>query len=159
MKTNKIVKLIASVLIAQSAGLIGSLFTTPNINTWYRMLTKPWFSPPNWVFAPVWTSLFVMMSISLFLIWQREIKSPDKKECLKLFSFQLILNVLWSVIFFGLRSPQWSFVEIILLWLAILACIITFYKHSKAASYLLIPYLAWVSFASILNYAIWQLNK
>ncbi len=156
MKFTNVEKLVISIFICLLAGFIGSFFTSPAIPTWYATLQKPSFAPPNWVFFPVWTSLFIMMGISLFLIWKKEDKKV--KTALYIFSAQLILNALWSVAFFGLRSPLTGLIDIIILWIAILATIISFMKISRTASYLLIPYILWVSFAAILNFSIWKLN-
>jgi translocator protein len=151
------VKLIASLVMCQVAGIIGSLFTASSIPIWYAALNKPIFNPPNWIFAPVWIFLYILMGISFYLIW---IKSdvPNFGLLFSLFLFQLILNSFWTIIFFGLKSPLLAFIEIIILWIAILFCIILFYKVSKVSSVLLIPYILWVSFAAILNFAIWKLN-
>lgn len=142
---------VASLAICQGAGLIGSIFTFPAIGGWYQTLVKPSFSPPNWIFGPVWTLLYLMMGVSLYFIWVR-------KGSLKWFWVQLVLNSLWSILFFGLKSPGLAFLEIIFLWYAILTTIKTFLKQFKPAAYLLYPYLAWVSFASVLNFSIWVLN-
>jgi len=152
---NKWVKVIISILICQMAGFIGSIFTSPSIQTWYVGLQKPAFAPPNWVFAPAWISLFTLMGISLYLVWN---KKKNIKTPLVLFSVQLVLNMMWSFLFFGLKSPFYALVEIIILWIAILLTIISFYKVSKRAGILLLPYILWVSFATILNYYIWLLN-
>lgn len=139
------------------AGVIGSIFTTPAIPGWYATLQKPSFTPPNWVFGPVWTTLFVMMGISLFLVWRHPSNTAIKRAIL-VFGVQLFFNICWSIFFFGLKSPLLAFIDIIFLWIAILLTIIKFYKISAIASLLLIPYLLWVSFASILNLAIVLLN-
>lgn len=152
------VKLIVAIVVSQLAGIIGSIFTSPSIASWYSVLTKPALNPPSWVFGPVWTTLFVFMGISAFLIWKKGLDQKGVKLALGIFLGQLVLNTLWSIIFFGLHSPFWAFIEIIFLWLAILATIVAFYKISKTASWLLIPYLLWVSFASYLNYSIYALN-
>jgi tryptophan-rich sensory protein len=149
-------KLFASIILCEAAGGIGAIFTTPAINTWYAQLTKPSFNPPNWLFGPVWSILFALMGIALYLIWLSEDK--DKKRVYQFFFLQLSLNILWSVIFFGMKLPIIAFVEILILWVAILLTTINFYKISKIAGYILIPYLLWVSFAAILNYAIANLN-
>ena len=151
-------KLIFSIFICLFAGFIGSSFTTPAITNWYAMLQKPSFAPPNWVFFPVWTALFIMMGISLFLVWQKGLEDKKVKTAIYIFVAQLVLNILWSVAFFGLRSPILGLVEIIILWIAILATILTFKKLSKTAAYLLIPYILWVSYAAFLNFLIWRLN-
>ncbi len=149
--------LIYAILICQAAGLLGSFFTISSIPTWYAMLTKPFFSPPNFVFGPVWTTLYALMGISLYMVWTSKAKS--KHHAVKLFFIQLGLNTVWSILFFGLKSPSLAFIEIIALWVAIVLTIQAFQKISKVASYLLYPYLAWVSFATILNLSIWILNR
>jgi translocator protein len=143
--------------MCQLAGILGALFTASSIPTWYVTLNKPVFNPPNWIFAPVWIFLYVLMGISFYLIW---IKSdvPNFGFLLSVFIFQLVLNAFWTIIFFGLKSPLYAFVEIIILWISILFCIISFYRVSKTASVLLIPYILWASFAAVLNFAIWKLN-
>ena len=152
-------KLIFSIFICLFAGFIGSYFTTPAIPTWFATLQKPSFAPPNWVFAPVWTSLYILMGISLFLVWQKGREDKTVKAAIYLFAGQLVLNALWSFVFFGLRSPLLGLIEIIILWIAILATILSFMKISRTAAYLLIPYILWVSFASIVNFSIWSLNS
>jgi len=142
----------------QLAGVIGSFFTAPAIPAWYSTLTKPNFSPPNWLFAPVWLSLYLLMGISAYLIWQKTAEQEKAKSALKLFWSHLIFNALWSIIFFGLQNPGLAFLNIIILWILIVILIVKFWKISSWAAYLLIPYLIWVSFASILNYYIWYLN-
>lgn len=144
--------------MCQMAGIIGSIFTTPAIPTWYANINKPSFRPPNWVFAPVWTTLFLLMGIALFLVLRKGLKNKNVKIAFLFFIFHLVLNTLWSVLFFGLKSPFAAFVEIIFLWASILISIILFSQISRIAGYLLIPYLLWVSFASVLNFSIWQLN-
>ncbi len=146
-----------AILLCQGAGIIGSLFTFKEIDSWYSFLNKPSFNPPPWVFGPVWTFLYLLMGISLFLIWRAKNKS-DKKESLKYFYIQLVLNVLWSIIFFGAHSPTLAGIEIIVLWMTILILIRKTWKVSKTASYLFIPYLLWVSFAGVLNWAVAILN-
>jgi benzodiazapine receptor len=150
----KIFKLIFSILICQLAGFLGSLATTPAIPDWYAKLNKPSFNPPNWIFAPVWTTLFLLMGIALFLI----LNQKKNKKAKTIFFIQLILNTLWSFLFFGLHSPLLAFLEIIILWTAILLTMIQFYKLQKWAGILLLPYLLWVSFAAILNFSIWRIN-
>lgn len=158
MKYPDFLKLAASLLLPQLAGIVGSIFTVRSIPTWYASLQRPDFAPPNWIFAPVWTTLFIMMGISAFLIWRRGTDKKEVKVALAIFIIQLVLNTLWSVIFFGFQNPGAALIEISLLWLAILATIILFSKISRVASLLLWPYLLWVTFASYLNYAIWRLN-
>lgn len=151
-------KLLLSILIAQGAGIIGSVFTTSEINNWYRGIIKPSFNPPNWLFGPVWTLLFLLMGISLYLIWIAHGKEKIKEKAVAIFIAQLVLNIFWSVLFFGLHQPGLAFLEIIILALAILTNIYYFSKLDKYAAYLLVPYILWVSFAAILNFAIWRLN-
>lgn len=158
MKISNPIKLIISLVICQLAGIIGSLFTMSKIPTWYMTISKPELAPPNWIFGPVWTTLFILMGIALYLVWKQGTNRKDVKIALYIFGTQLILNVLWSIIFFGLENPGSAFVEIISLWISILLSIIYFYKINKTAGYLLIPYIAWVSFASYINFMIWWLN-
>ena len=150
--------LILAVLICQGMGLIGSLFTTPAITSWYAGLIKPSFNPPNWIFAPAWILLYTLMGIAAFLIWNRRNGKKKIKTALVLFSVQLVLNSLWSIIFFGLHLPQYAFLEILVLWFFILLTLLSFYKISKPAGLLLLPYILWVSFATILNLSIMILN-
>jgi len=151
-------KLIASLIICQMAGIIGSVFTVSSVGTWYLEISKPAFTPPSWVFAPVWTTLFLMMGLALYIVWSKGVKSKDSRIALTVFGIQLVLNTLWSILFFGLRSPFLALVEIVFLWAAILLSIVYFYKISKRAAYLLVPYIAWVSFAAVLNLFIVLLN-
>lgn len=149
--------LIFAILICEGVGILGSFFTVSTIGTWYVTLTKPSFSPPDFLFGPVWTSLYALMGISFYLIWTAKAKS--KHQAVKFFLVQLGLNALWSIIFFGLKKPGLAFIEIVALWVAIFLTIKTFQKISKVASYLLYPYFVWVSFASVLNLFIWVLNR
>ena len=153
-----IVRLVVSILICEGAGWLGSFFTGSSIPNWYATLARPAFNPPNWIFAPVWTVLFLLMGVSLFLVWQKAVSGAPVKAAMIIFFIQLALNILWSVLFFGLHNPLLAFVEIIFLWLAILASIIYFYKISLSAAWLLLPYILWVSFAAVLNFFIWRLN-
>ena len=155
----KAIKLIISVLACLLAGFVGSAATMPSIPTWYASLQKPAFNPPNWIFAPVWTTLFIMMGVAAFLVWDKGLENKKVKISLAIFGLQLLLNVLWSILFFGLQSPLYAFIDIIMLWASILATIIYFYRISAAAAYLLIPYILWVSFASALNLFIVILNR
>jgi benzodiazapine receptor len=157
-KIGEILILFSSIIICQLAGIIGSVFTTPAIPRWYANINKPSFNPPNWVFAPVWTTLYLLMGISLFLVWRTGLNEKDIKIAVAVFILQLVLNALWSFLFFGLESPFAAFIEIIFLWAAILISIILFFRISWVAGALLIPYILWVSFASVLNFSIWRLN-
>jgi len=158
MRLREILKLVASVILCQIAGFLGSLFTTPAIPTWYATLRRPFFTPPNWIFSPVWICLFILMGISLFFVWRRT-DHPKFKIAFIFFFVQLILNILWSIVFFGLRSPLIGLVDIVLLWIAILFTIFNFLKVSKFSGVLLLPYLVWVSFATLLNFSLWILNR
>ena len=150
-------KLIISLLICQLIGFIGSWFTTPAI-PWYQTLQKPAFTPPNWLFAPVWLTLFSLMGISAFLIWQKGFNKLPVKRALSLFLLQLIINLFWSMAFFGLHSSLLGLIMIIMLWILILINIIAFFSISSLAAWLLFPYLLWVSFATYLNYGFMILN-
>jgi len=158
-KRNKtdIPKLAASIFVCLLAGAVGSIFTVSAIPDWYASLAKPFFAPPNWVFGPVWTTLYVVMGISLFLVWRKGL-GKKTKGALGIFGIQLALNVLWSLAFFGLKSPIAGFIVIIALWAAIAAAIMKFMKIERNASLLLIPYIAWVSIAAALNLSIVLLN-
>lgn len=152
------VGLTASILLCITAGAIGGMATTSSVDGWYSEVIKPPWNPPNWIFGPVWSILYLMMGVSAWLIWK---DSEFKKANLELgwFAFHLVLNVLWSVIFFGLKSPGWAAIEIVFLWISIAVSILLFFRRSKLAAILLVPYLAWVTFAMFLNYAIWSLNR
>jgi len=149
-----VTKLITSVIICQLAGFVGAIFTIPAMETWYQTIKKPFFNPPDWLFTPVWIFLFLLMGISLFFAWNKRANGESKL----LFITQLILNILWSVFFFGLKSPGLAFIELIFLWFAIFCTIISFYRISKIAGLLLLPYIIWVTFAGVLNYFIWIMN-
>lgn len=157
-RAQDIIKLVVSIIACQLAGFIGSVFTTPSIPTWYAALQKPAFTPPNWLFAPAWLTLYLLMAIAAFLIWRKGLAQKEVKTALLTFAIQLILNALWSVAFFGLKSPLAGVIVIALLWVAILLTILRFFRLSAAAGVLLLPYILWVSFAAALNIAIWQLN-
>jgi benzodiazapine receptor len=155
---NNTLKLVTSIIICLLAGYIGSFFTSPSIPTWYANLEKPSFNPPDWVFAPVWTILFVLMGISAYLVWDKGAQNKEVRISLFIFGVQLMLNVLWSFLFFRMQSPFYAFVDIIILWAAIALTIGNFYRISRTAGLLLIPYILWVSFATILNFYILRLN-
>jgi benzodiazapine receptor len=158
VKSRDVVKLLVSLVACQFAGAIGSIFTTPAIPTWYATLQKPSFSPPNWLFAPAWITLYLLMGVAAFLIWRQGLAQKGVRAALVIFLVQLVLNALWSVVFFGLQSPLWGVVVIIALWIAILITIIKFFKLSTAAGSLMLPYILWVSFAAVLNIAVFMLN-
>ncbi len=149
-------KLAIALIATFAVAAIGALFTYPNISTWYAALAKPALNPPNWLFGPVWTALYALMATSAYFVWVS--KSKLKNEALKIYALQLILNAAWSIAFFGLKSPFYALAVIIALWLAIATTIVKFNKISKQAAWLLIPYIAWVTFAAYLNYAVWILN-
>jgi tryptophan-rich sensory protein len=149
-------KLVISLALPQLAGGLGAYFTIPAVQGWYITLNKPSFNPPNWIFGPMWTFLYVLMGIACYLIWKSE--HPEKRKLLNLYFFQLALNAIWSPAFFGAESPLIGLFIILPLCLLILICVIQFKKVSKIASGLMVPYLAWVTFASILNFSIWWLN-
>jgi tryptophan-rich sensory protein len=151
-------KLIISIVACEAMGIFGAIFTMPAIPGWYANLRKPSFSPPNWVFGPAWTFLYALMGISAYLIWQEGVEKPAVRNALFIFLLQLILNFFWSFFFFKLQSPTHALIEIFLLWVLILATIISFYQINKAAGLILIPYLLWVSFATLLNFYIVRLN-
>lgn len=147
------------ILLCQGAGVVGALFTTPAIPTWYAGLIKPAFSPPNWLFAPAWTILYTLMGVSLYLVYQKGLDKKPVRIAFFLFLFHLIINSLWSIIFFGAKQTGIAFVIIVLMWGLIVALILMFRKINKVASWLLAPYLLWVTFASFLNFAVWWLNR
>lgn len=159
MVFKSVLKLMASVFIALLAGFVGSLFTFSAIPSWYAQLNKPFFTPPDWLFGPVWTILYILMGIAGFLVWEKKNRTPDLfPQVLKWYLIQLTLNSLWSILFFGLRIPFIAFVEIIILWISIVKTISLFKIVSPQAALLLYPYLGWVTFASVLNFGIMVLN-
>jgi benzodiazapine receptor len=157
-KKMEIFKLAASFILCQLAGVMGSIFTRPAIVGWYATLRKPSFTPPDWVFAPVWIILYSLMGIAAYLVWRKGLEEKQVRKAMILFSGQLILNALWSWIFFGLRSPLAGMVEIAILSVVLIFTIQSFFKISKPAGALLIPYFLWVAFASGLNLSIYVLN-
>jgi translocator protein len=152
-----LVGLLVAIVVCFAAAGVGSLATMDAIPTWYAALRKPSWNPPNWVFGPVWSLLYLMMAVAAWQVW-RTAGWPGARPALGLFAVQLLLNVGWSVVFFGLHRPGWAFAEIVVLWCAILATLLAFRAVSPVAALLLVPYLLWVSFASALNLAIWRLN-
>jgi translocator protein len=154
-----IVKLIASIIICQGAGGIGAVFTTPAIPTWYKGLKKPGFTPPNSAFGPVWITLYLLVGIAIFLVWKEDFTRDGVTIAFGFFWVQLVINVLWSIVFFGQKSLSGGIGLIILLWIMILVNIILFFRVSPAAGGLLIPYLIWVTIAANLNIQIWRLNR
>lgn len=149
--------LAVSVALCLAAGGLGSIATAAKIPTWYATLAKPSWNPPNWLFGPVWTTLYILMAVAVWMVWMRR-GQAGARGALWLFGIQLVLNTLWSFVFFGAENPGLAMAEIVVLWAAIAATIWTFRRISTAAAWMLAPYLAWVSFASGLNFAIWRLN-
>lgn len=157
---NKITRILTVIVTCLAIGYLSGIVTKSSILTWYPTLVKPSFNPPNWVFSPVWSMLYIMMGIAAGLVWDRiESEKEMVKKALVLFAIQLALNALWSYLFFGLKNPMLAGLEIIVLWLMIYETYIQFAKINKIAGYLFIPYLLWVSFAAVLNASIWFLNK
>jgi tryptophan-rich sensory protein len=144
-------------VVCLGAGGLGAIATTPEIEGWYRTIAKPEWNPPDWIFGPVWTTLFILMAIAAWLVWKpagfKAAATP-----LSLFAWQLLLNIAWSWIFFNLHQLGWAFVEIVVLWVTIVATTVAFFRFSTSAGWLLVPYLAWVSFAAVLNFTIWRMN-
>jgi tryptophan-rich sensory protein len=151
MKVKSWGKLVGAIALCEGAGIIGSLFTVSSIQNWYAFLNKPSFSPPNYLFGPVWTILYVLMGIAFYLV-------RKNKFAVKLFLVHLFFNAVWSIIFFGLHDIALALVDILVMWGMIIAMILKFYPIKKTASYLLLPYIMWVTLATVLNYAVWVLN-
>lgn len=151
-------KVVKSIAVALVAGSFGGIATSSSVQTWYPTLAKPEWNPPAWVFGPVWTVLYVLMGLAAGAIWSMP-ESRERNRALGLYWLQLALNVAWSFLFFGLRSPGAAFFEIVMLWAAILGTLFLFWRQKAWTGALLIPYLAWVTFASALNFSIWQLNR
>lgn len=158
MNIRNIIALAICIAIPLITGGIASLVTSSNIESWHAYLEKPVFNPPNWLFGPVWTTLYILMGISLFIIWKKP-DSAQRKSALRLFFVQLLLNFAWSFIFFYFHQTGFAFLEIIVLWIAILLMIFSFHRLNRWAAYLQFPYLGWVTFASVLNGSIWYLNR
>lgn len=152
-------KFIISVSVPVILGGVSGLFNVSAIDGWYQTINKPSWNPPSWIFGPVWTTLYVMMGIALYLVWKAEASSILKKTAISLFAIQFVLNFFWSFIFFNQQEMGWALVEIIVMWVFILLTIFAFANISKIAAWLLVPYICWVSFATILNYTLWHLNK
>lgn len=152
---SNLVRFAASVIVCEAAGIVGSIFTISAIPTWYAALNKPWFTPPNWLFAPVWLTLYFLMGATLYLLWGRR---PQSNAPLLAFGVQLVLNIAWSVVFFGAHELFYGFVVIAALWVAILLTMALSYRITRSAVALLTPYILWVTIASSLNYYVWLLN-
>ncbi|MBN1622461.1 MAG: tryptophan-rich sensory protein [Endomicrobiales bacterium] len=156
---HKILKLSLSLLICHSAGFIGSIFTRSSVSTWYKTINKPSFTPPSWIFAPVWLTLYTLMGVSFFIIWEKGWQNNNVRNALIVFTIHLIVNALWSFAFFGMRSPIFGLMVILVLVILILYAMYLFYPISKLSFYLLIPYILWTTFAAFLNLSFVILNK
>jgi tryptophan-rich sensory protein len=157
---NKTVKIAIALIVCLMVGYSASVVTRPSVETWYPTLVKPIFNPPNWIFMPMWTLLYILMAVAAGLVWDKiKEQNAEVKKALGFFLIQLTLNAIWSYLFFGLKNPMLALIEIALLWLMIYETYLKFIKINKIAAYLLIPYMAWVAFAAVLNASIWWLNK
>jgi len=157
---NKTVKIAIALIVCLVVGYSASIVTRPSVESWYPTLIKPFFNPPNWIFMPMWTLLYILMAVAAGLVWDKiKEQNEEVKKALGFFLIQLTLNAIWSYLFFGLKNPMLALIEIALLWLMIYETYLKFIKINKTAGYLLIPYLAWVAFAAILNASIWWLNR
>lgn len=181
MRFTNALKFVIAIAVSELAGVIGVVFTAPAISVWYAGLVKSALNPPSWVFGPVWTALYVLIGIALYLVWKNDWKTNNpiwmgegkawnawsrrlwtgdlqKANAVAIFGVQYILNTAWSYLFFGLHLSGFAFFELCALWFSIVWTVIVFYRISRPAAYLLLPYLLWVSFALYLNYSIWILN-
>lgn len=156
---NRFYKFWLAVIICQGAGVFGSLFSEPKIDPWYANLTRPSYAPPDWVFAPVWITLFLLMGIALYLVWLRCPGNDRVRQACGLFLVHLLANIAWTAIFFGMQQMGWALIEIIFLIGMIATVTVWFWRIDRRAGYLMIPYLLWVCFAAVLNYGFWQLNR
>lgn len=152
------IKLLISILFCLAVGAVGAISTQSSVDGWYTIINKPSFNPPNWIFAPVWTVLYILMGIAAGLVWHKGFYHKWVQTALYHFGFQLILNAAWSILFFGMQQPLWALIEILVLFTIILLTIKWFKVVDKRAAYLLIPYACWVAFATLLNFEIWRLN-
>lgn len=149
--------LVVCIGLCLGVAFIGSLATQTSVGDWYKTLQKPTWNPPSYIFGPVWTVLYICMGVSLWCVWIRRGQTPIQ-GALVLFGIQLLANALWSFLFFGMKNPLWAFWDILVLWVAIAATMVVFWKISKTAGWLFLPYFLWVSFATFLNYTIWRMN-
>ena len=147
-----------SIAIAQIAGIIGAVSTASSVDTWYPTLDKPWFTPPNWLFAPAWITLYTLMGIAAYLVWSEGWDQSAVRIALAAYGIQLVLNAVWSPAFFGMQSPSLGLFVIVPLWLAIVVTIYLFAQVSSVAAWLMAPYILWVTYAAALNFEIWRLN-
>jgi len=158
MNKKEVIKLLVSIVLPLSLGAIAGMFTSQSVSGWYETLNRPSFNPPNWIFGPVWTTLYILMGISLYLIWKQDV-SKERNRAILVFLVQLILNFCWSFIFFYFNLIGIALVEIILLWINILIMLVLFYRIRPLAAYINIPYFIWVTFATILNASYYFLNR
>lgn len=154
-----VVRLALSLALPLAVGGLSGLATARSVADWYPALRKPAFNPPSWVFGPVWTVLYAIMGVALYLVWRQGWERPEVRWAMALFGIQLVLNGVWSLVFFGMRAPGLAFLEIVVLWAAIAATVVAFWRTAPPAGVLMVPYLAWVSFAAVLNGSIWLLNR
>jgi benzodiazapine receptor len=160
--SKNIFKFVISIIVCESVGIIGSFFTFSSVTNWFPMLVKPWFSPPSWLFGPVWIIMYFLMGLSLYIIWNSKAelsKQKYRKQFFILFGIQLILNALWSFLFFGLKTPIYGLIDILFIDIVVAMTIIYAYRVSKYAAILLAPYMVWITFATLLNFDIVLLNK
>lgn len=150
--------LVIAIAVCLLVGASGSIVTATSVRDWYPQIAKPAWTPPDALFGPVWTALYILMGVAAWLVW-RDGHGLDRRRALLVFAIQLVLNSLWSYLFFGMKSPGWAAIEIVVLWIAIVATIVVFGKIRRLAAVLLLPYLLWVSYATALNIAIWSLNR
>lgn len=155
---SNVIKLIIAIALPLAVGATSGFFTVTGVESWYQTIQKPSWNPPSWIFGPVWTTLYVLMGIALFLVWKSDTSVQLKRIAIVLFAAQLILNFFWSFIFFNQQQIGWALAEMILLWFFILVTIFAFAQVSRPAAWLMVPYISWVSFAAILNYTIWKMN-
>jgi benzodiazapine receptor len=154
----QIIKLIVSLILPLALGTIAGIFTAQSVPEWYATLNRPSFNPPNWIFGPVWTTLYIIMGISLFLIWRQDMRK-ERNLAILVFMLQLLFNFGWSFIFFHFKMIGFALIELILLWISIVIMLVLFYKIKPIASYINIPYLLWVTFATVLNGSYYFLNR
>ena len=159
MKKGLFIKIIICLVVTFSAPVFASFVMEPGGSDWYANLNKPFFNPPGWVFGPVWTVLYILMAISAALVWQKGLDRPKVRIAMGLYLVQLILNALWTPLFFGLEMPLLAFIDIVLLWAGIIFTILAFFRVSKVAASLMVPYLVWTTFAAVLNFSLWYLNR
>jgi tryptophan-rich sensory protein len=159
MSAREFGRLMGALVVPQLVGIAGALITYPAIPSWYRSLHAPVFAPPSWVFAPVWTLLYILMGTASYLVWRRGFHTDGVRHALRIYGIQLALNLAWSIIFFGMHAIGLALICITILWIAIIFTILGFAPVSRAAAWLLAPYAAWVSFAALLNYGFWILNS